>query len=530
MRKVMKLVSVQLWAMIASVFALGEHIAGNALASKKKTRTLYIGFGIFFILMSGISFFYVYSIGTLLKMFNIIHALPSLFMAVTSIIVLFTTIFKVKGTIFGFKDYDMIMSLPVKHSEVVASRLILLYSINLVFSIMIMLPMMVAYGILASPEFLYYIFSIISVFLIPLLPIIIASILGTIITYAAMRFRYSNALYMTLSFILLLAFMITPFFIQGSEEAFAKMHQFIADQINNIYPLAGLYSKAVTEYDLFAMIVFTAISVFAFIVYSIVIGKSFVKINTLIMTGRYRKDYKLGELKTSSPMKSLFKKELKRYFASNVYVMNTGFGVIILVITAIALQFIEPGSIIEGIDMSWVIRDIMPVLITFCIAISCTTMASISIEGKKLWIIKSLPISVKYIFISKILVNLVILVPALISTIFIELTLQVPFIQGLVTVLSEIVFSVFVALYGLVINLNFPNLSWSTETAIVKQSTSSMISIFTGMGLAAIQHGLYVAIGDPIISNLIFIGLILIINILLYIRLTGKGRNQFEKL
>lgn len=523
MKKVMGLVRVQLWAMIASVFAVGEQ-------RKKKTRALYMGFTFFFILMSVISFFYAYSIATLLNMFNIIYSLPSLFMAITSIIVLFTTIFKVKGTIFGFKDYDMVMSLPVKSSEIVASRLILLYSINLVFSLMLMLPMMIAYGIIARPAFLFYIFSIISVFLIPLLPIIIASILGTIITYAAMHFRYSNVVYMVLSFALLLAFMITPFFIQGSEEAFAKMHQVMADQINRIYPLAGLYSKAVTGYDLSAMIVFTAISVLAFIIYSIVVGKLFIKINTLTMTGTYRTDYTLGELKTSSPIKSLFKKELKRYLASNVYVMNTGFGIVILVIIAIALPFIDPNFIVAGMDVTGVIQDIMPMLISFCIATSCTTMASISIEGNNLWIIKSLPVSVRNVFMSKILVNLSILAPALISTIFIGLVLQVPFVQGITVVLSVIMFSVFVTLYGLVINLSFPNLSWTTETVIVKQSTSSMISIFTGIGIAAIQYGLYVITGDSTIGNLIFIGLLIIINLLLYKRLTGRGIRQFEML
>lgn len=523
MKKVMRLVSVQIWAMIASVFAIGEQ-------KKKKTRALYIGFAFIFIIMSGSIFLYAYGIGTLLKLYNVTNAMPSLFMALSSILVLMTTIFKVKGTIFGFRDYDMVMSLPVKNSEIVASRLILLYSINLVFSIMIMLPVMIAYGIIARPGLLFYIFTIISVFLIPLLPIIIASILGTVITYAAMRFKYSNVVYMTLSFILLLALMIIPFFIQDSEEAFAIIHQVIADQINNIYPLAGLYSRAVTEYDLVSMIIFITISVIAFIIYSFVVGKLFVKINTLIMTGRNKTNYKLGELKTSSPMRSLFKKEVKRYFSSNVYVMNTAFGVVMLVILAIALPFVDLDTIIVEFDITGVIKDIMPMVITFCIAMSCTTMASISIEGKNLWIIKSLPVSVKSIFTSKILVNLSILVPAFIATIFIAVVLQVPLVQGFIMTLTVVFFSVFVALYGLVINLSFPSLSWTNEVVIVKQSTSTMISIFSGMGMVGVQYVLWMLTRNSLTSNLLFIVLLLLLNILLYKRLSGTGIRQFEKL
>ena len=248
------------------------------------------------------------------------------------------------------------------------------------------------------------------------------------------------------------------------------------------------------------------------------------------MTGRYKADYKMGELKTSSPLKSLFKKELKRYFASNVYVMNTGFGIVILVIIAIALPFVDLNNITAEIDLSGTIGDVFPMLITFCIATSCTTMASISIEGKNLWVIKSLPLSVGKIFLSKVLVNLSIIIPAFVATVVIGITLKVPFIQGLIVFIAIIFFSLFVAIYGLVINLSFPNLSWTTETTIVKQSTSSMISVFTGLGLVAVQYGLWMVTGSSMSGNLIFIGILIVLNLLLYKRLNSTGIKQFQKL
>ena len=113
-------------------------------------------------------------------------------MALTSKIVLFTTIYKVKGTIFGFKDYDMVMSLPVSNSQIVASRLILLYSINFVFVLIIIIPMMIAYAVLALPGLQFYIFGILMLFFIHLIPIIVASCFGTILAYLAMRVKYSN--------------------------------------------------------------------------------------------------------------------------------------------------------------------------------------------------------------------------------------------------------------------------------------------------------------------------------------------------
>ncbi len=523
MKKVLRLVSVQLLAMFMSMLAIGEQ-------KKKKTKALYIGFITFILLISGMSFFYSYMMGSALIMFNSLELLPPLFMALTSVVVLFASIYKVKGTLFGFKDYDMVMSLPVSNSKIVASRLILLYSINMVFVLIIMLPMMLAYGILANPGGQFYILSILLLPFIPLIPLVIASLIGTIITYVSMHFRFSNIVYIAISIALLLGMIIVPFFIGDSAEALVDLSQVLTRKIYATYPLAELYSKAVTQGDIRALVLFLLVSILIFMVFSLGVGKVFKRINTVVMTGRYKANYKLGALKSSSPLRALYIKDLKRYFASPIYVMNTGIGVVIMVVGAIALPFIDLVTIAEEIGISGAVQYIVLLFITFSIATSCTTMASISIEGKNIWIIKGLPISVVTIFASKILVNLTILAPVLFASIFISIFMKLSFIEGALIVLMTASYSIFVSLYGLVINLSFPNLTWTNETVIIKQSTASMITIFFGLGLMLIQYLLLMIIGNLSLVILLFIGLLWIINLLLYKRLTNKGRIQFEKL
>jgi ABC-2 type transport system permease protein len=324
--------------------------------------------------------------------------------------------------------------------------------------------------------------------------------------------------------------MIIPIFIGDSEQAFVEMSQALNNQINNIYPLSETYYKAVIKGDIALMLIFIAVSILAFMLFSLAVGKVFKRINTVIMTGRYKANYKLGRLKNSSPLKAIYIKDLKRYFASPIYVMNTGFGVVMMVLGSIALPFINLNTIAGDMDISGSIKDLIPIFITLCIATSSTTMASISIEGKNIWILKNLPVSVSKIFASKILVNLTILTPALLSSIFISFIMELPFINGLLIMLSVVSFSVFVSLYGLVINLSFPNLSWTNETVIVKQSTASMISIFSGMGMTAIQYLLIMVLGNVISGMLLFIGLLWILNIILYGRLGNGGRRQFARL
>ena len=115
--------------------------------------------------------------------------------------------------------------------------------------------------------------------------------------------------------------------------------------------MAGLYFEAVIKLDFWSLLIFIAISVIAFILFSLLVGKVFVKINTTIMTGRYKGNYKLGKLKSNKPLTALYRKELKRYFSSPVYVMNTGICIAIMFIGAIALPFVNLNDLAAEMQM-----------------------------------------------------------------------------------------------------------------------------------------------------------------------------------
>jgi ABC-2 type transport system permease protein len=59
---------------------------------------------------------------------------------------------------------------------------------------MLMVPMMIAYGILATPGIAFYVICITLIFFIPLVPVVLASILGTVIAYTASKFKHNNLL------------------------------------------------------------------------------------------------------------------------------------------------------------------------------------------------------------------------------------------------------------------------------------------------------------------------------------------------
>lgn len=150
---------------------------------------------------------------------------------------------------------------------------------------------------------------------------------------------------------------------------------------------------------------------------------------------------------------------------------------------------------------------------------TCTTCVSLSLEGKNVWIIKSLPIAPKMIYDSKILMNLSLSIPAsLISAVLLIIGLKLDVWSSLFIVITPITYSFFSAVWGIFINNRFGYYDWVSETQIVKQSVGSFVGMFGGLITAVIPALL---IGTATISNyrvftLVVIIVLAIITIFLY--------------
>lgn len=523
MNKVFRLVRAQLWAVLRDMLSIGHN-------KNKQPKVLYGGVALFVVLMSGVSFLYCYMSGVALRMFDSLELLPSLLMSATSMVVLITTMFKVKGTIFGFRDYDMVMALPVSTGVIVASRLIIVYALNFVFVLIMMVPMMIAYGILAQPGFLYYLYSIIGMLFTPLLPIAVASVIGTLIAYLSSKLRYSNIINIIFYIFLMVGIMMVSFTMEDDSQELVNMSRALTDKVQGIYPLAKMYTLAVTRYDFGSFLMFLLLQGSSFVLFVLLVRGVFKKLNTLIMTARVRSRYKMGELKTSSPFKALYIKELKRYFASPLYVLNTGLGVVILTMGAVALFFVDLEQLL-GIGQEQISPFAMISIFTvFCICLSCTTMASISLEGKNLWIIKSIPVDSRTIFLAKIAVNLTILFPALVDVVILGFALRLEASQLILLTLLLLVCSLYVSFFGLLMNLLMPNFNWNSEVVVVKQSVASLVTVFAGFGFVGVLILLLALLPQATMAYLCYVLFMVVVNVILYRLLMTYGRRRLREL
>ena len=131
------------------------------------------------------------------------------------------------------------------------------------------------------------------------------------------------------------------------------------------------------------------------------------------------KEYKI---KTSTPVKSLIKKEFTRFINSPVFVSNAGFGLVLYIIGCVfvaikfnsfASQIIETG-LVESVEQ---LTSFIPLLafafLCFTAFMTSITSSMISLEGKSFNILKSLPQKPTTIVKAKVLTAIIIMLPCI---------------------------------------------------------------------------------------------------------------------
>ena len=193
-------------------------------------------------------------------------------------------------------------------------------------------------------------------------------------------------------------------------------------------------------------------------------------------------------------LSALIGKELRRFFSCSAYVLNCGIGNILLIIAAVAL-LIKGGSLFSafavegeaadtGVFLS-IVATVMPVIPLFCTSMNAVSAPSISLEGKSIWILQSMPVKGSDVLKAKALTHVIINLPGVI--IFsvcagIALKLGVANTAGMLVL--NVAATFFYAFFGIALNLKYHSFDWVNENYPIKQGTSVTITVLSGMGIS----------------------------------------------
>lgn len=494
---------------LLSSFGLNKALHTKDPAERRKALLLSITIMAGVLMIGAFSFSYSFMMAMAFEELGRMDLLLAIMMAVTSIVGFFTTVYKASGVLFSYKDYDMIMSLPVKTSHVVASRVLQLYVMNLFFTLLVMLPAGAVYAIQVNPGVLFYLFFLMTLLFITLLPIIAATIIGALISWVSSRFRASKMISVVFTFAVLILFMLGSFNLNGDQQELADMGAGLGDAIFKLYPLASVYVDAVCSYRVSSLIFFIALSVLAFVLFSAVLATRYKAIHTGLMTSHSGSRYTMKPLQANSAFKALYLKELRRYFSSANYVLNTGIGMVLLLVMSVSLLFVSSeklGVVLDIPQLSEYLSTLSPLVVSLFVVLSCTTASSISLEGNHLWILQSSPVSKPAIILSKVAVNLTITLPVIaVSWVLLIYTLQAGWMESILMLVIPVIYACYSAMLGVIVNLKLPKLDWTSEVAVIKQSAAVLVSMILGFISLVVPAALFMLLRS-VNGNLILLG------------------------
>ena len=475
------------------------------------------------------------------------YVVLSIFVFLTSLVTIVEGIYKTGTLMFNCKDDQLLLSLPIKRRTVLFVRIFKFYIFELLFNSLFIIPLIVAYIRWAeSLEWTFFLTSFVMIFILPIIPIVLSCIIGAIISSLSSRFKYKNIAQIAISMIFFLVLLYMSFNLDDIFSYLIKHAVSINDLITKIYYPAGLYASLAIKFNIVDLVLFVIINIIVFLVTIFILSKFYFKINSRLKKVTTVKRAKLTKLiiKSRSVRKSLIKKELNTFFKTPVFIINAGFGLVLFIVCTIII-FIKFDVIIpiitdpNGINLSKELIMSKTSLLVFILILLTSYMTSItnsviSLEGKNINLLKSLPLKTKTILMSKIYSGLILTTPVLlIGDIVLFIKFKINIIESLFLLVLSLLIPLVSHFIGLLINLKYPKLNAENSTEIVKQSTSSFISVMIGMILCVINIAIIIKIFKFIDSTLILgisVMIYIIIDTILYLILIKYGVKKFNEL
>lgn len=413
---------------------------------------------------------------------NLGHALviPQICAILIFVMPFLFTLFKANGYLFGFKEYDMIMSMPFTVKSVIASKFWYMYIKSMPMYVTMSLAMFIGYVVGGEASAWSCIQWIIMTFALPIIPMVIATALGAIAVKIGARFRYKNIAQAVIIVILVLPLIFSRYFIENAmrNDGFENMMASISDGVSStaLYiPVVQWFSEAVNEGLISSFLLVIASAIVIYELFFILLSKFYRKMNSQLSAGTNSKRVEYTSQKQKSIVRSIAFKEFKRMTGSSTYLVNAGLGQIVVTIMGIAMLFVKPEAIIKAmmqgapIEAS-LIFPAVPMLFYFFIGMMPTTACSPSLEGKNYWIMQTLPISPRDDNKGKILYNLYLSIPfATFATIAACICFRVSIIDAITSVIAIISLCIFSTISGLRSGLKHRRLDWENEIEVIKQ-------------------------------------------------------------
>lgn len=435
-------------------------------------------------------------------------------LSVVSIVIFFFGIFYAMGIFYFSMDVENLLPLPFKPWHIMGAKFAVVLIYEYLTELIFFMPTIIAYGIKSGGGVLYYTYGVIIFLLLPIVPLVIASIINMIImrfTNIAKnkdRFRLVGGI-IAMCFGVGLNIYIQRFAQDVSQseitEMFSQGNNSLVNLATKIFPSTKIAVNSLintTNIQGFINLVLFIVIASAALMIFIILGEAlyFKGVMGVSETASKRKTLSNSDLIKSTTQNSSLKvyilKELKLLFRTPIYFMNCVLMNFLWPVFLVIPIFAQKGGasqlkqitkFLQGGTNTGIVLGGFFAFMVFASSSNAISTTAISREGKNLFILKYIPMKYKQQLIAKVLSAVVLGAAGMIMVIILGvILLKLPLDLVLLMLIVGAMGILFTSFIGIFVDLNFPKLHWDTEQKAVKQNLNVMISMFICIALGGL--------------------------------------------
>lgn len=457
----------------------------NKLVKNKKKKSLVFVLLIFLISsLSALAFatFYMFIMGQALISIGAVELLILMGMSFGCMMCFITNIPLCESTLLHSRDYEMLSAMPISTKNIIISKFLSLFIINYGVIALLLFSSLIVVGLYSALTVPILLLSLVVFIFLPLIPLSLSALCSFAFSKLTARLKHKNIISMVLTLAFVIAIMFVSMSLKDIEtDTSIDGYAYMLNVFKNMGYFPYLAFKGING-DYLSLLVYILISVAMFTVFFVLISKNYHKLNSDLKVTYKNDNFNLEKVNfvSSNDLSTftLFKIEIKKYFSLSGYVLNTIIGPIMGTVMLVVLMM-------QGLDVTIIqlggdsyLALVIVALVSFFSNISPTTSSTISLEGKSLWIYKSMPIETKKILTSKTLISIIVNLPfQIINGVLVVLFWGCNFYDFLFVVLIPATFSIAMSFIGIYLNLKFPRFDWDNPIKIVKNSISVLLTM-----------------------------------------------------
>jgi hypothetical protein len=250
-----------------------------------------------------------------------------------------------------------------------------------------------------------------------------------------------------------------------------------------IYPVTYVLVLMLKTESILMFLIMLAIPVLCCYLYTLVISNNYLRICSLLKGVKTNSEFKLKKTKKLGKLGGLIRKEFINLLKNKPYFSGT-FGLtfsltIILFVLCNILNIRELKSD-EVVELYFNIMS--PMILAVCASVGCSTISSMSLEKSNLQTLRTLPISMGKILLSKCLVNILlgvffVVVNGTIAWCYLELDKWSVMFCYLIPFIAVI----FISLTGILLDYSFIEKNETEDNAILSQRLITVVPTFVSL-------------------------------------------------